>query len=203
MAKVDLARRAEIGREKRAKTRALIVDAGAMLLADRPPEALTVDTVVEAAGVAKGTFYYHFQSIGELAAAVGVVLGEGFDEILTPARLELRDPVERLAFAFTKFMEKGTSDPAWARLVVQSAQSPTEFGRGVRENLKTDLAEAIAQGRLTVSDVELAVDIVMGIWLQVTRSYLERGPRPDLTRQALDAVLRALGAVRSESPRGA
>ena len=63
---------------------------GAMLLAERPPEAITVDAVVDAAGVAKGTFYYHFQSIDELAAAVGAKLGESFDEMLTPARLEFR-----------------------------------------------------------------------------------------------------------------
>ena len=198
MAKVDLARRAEIGREKRARTRALIVEAGAMLLAERPPEALTVDAVVEAAGVAKGTFYYHFQSISELAAAVGVMLAESFDEVMTPARLELRDPIARLAFGFKQFLEKAISDPAWARLVVQSSQSPTEFGRGVRENLKADLAEAIAHGRLTVRDVELAADIVMGIVLQVMRGILERGARHDLTREALDAMLRALGAAHPE-----
>ena len=56
MAKIDLIRRAEIGREKRAKTRALILEAGAILLAERPPEALTVDAVVEAAGVARVLF---------------------------------------------------------------------------------------------------------------------------------------------------
>ena len=66
MGKIDLARRAEIGREKRARTRAQIVEAGLVLLAERPPEALTVDAIVEAAGVAKGTFYYHFQSVEEL-----------------------------------------------------------------------------------------------------------------------------------------
>ena len=65
----------------------------------------------------------------------------------------------------------------------------------IRENLKADLAEAIAQGRLAVRDVELAADIVIGIWLQVTRGTLERRATPDLTRQALDAVLRALGAT--------
>lgn len=196
MAKVDLARRAEIGREKRARTRAQILEAGAMLLADRPPEALTVDAIVEAAGVAKGTFYYHFQSISELAAAVGSMLGESFNEILTPARQELQDPIARLEFAFAGFLKKGISDPAWARLVVQSAQSPTKFGRGVRDHLKADLAEAIARGRLTVSDVDLAADIVIGIWLQITRGMLERGADRDLTRDALDAVLRAIGATK-------
>jgi AcrR family transcriptional regulator len=195
MAKVDLARRAEIGRERRAKTRAQLVDAGAMLLAERPPDAITVDAVVDAAGVAKGTFYYHFQSIEELAAAVGARLGESFDELLTPARLEFTDPVERLSFGFRQFLERAISDADWARLVVQSAQSATEFGLGVRANLKADLSEAIALDRLSVRDPELAADIVMGIWLQVTRGILERGAQPELTRHAVEAVLRALGAL--------
>jgi len=201
MAKIDLARRAEIGRERRARTRAQIVEAAATLLAERPPEALTVDAIVEAAGVAKGTFYYHFQSINELVAAVGAKLGESLDELLTPARIELHDPIERLSFAFTQFLERAISDTDWARLVVQSIQAPAEFGRGIRANLKADIAEAIGQGRVTVRDVELAADIVIGIWLQITRGLLERGARPELTRQALEAVLRALGGADRPSRR--
>ena len=193
MAKVDLERRAQIGREKRARTRAQIVEAGATLLAERPAGALTVDAVVEAASVAKGTFYYHFQSIGELAAAVGAGLSQSFDELLTPARLERRDPIERLSFAFMKFLEKASADTDWARLVIQSSQSPIEFGVAVRANLKADIGEAIAQGRVSVRDVELAADIAIGIWLEVTRGIIERGPRPGTTIQALDATLRALG----------
>jgi AcrR family transcriptional regulator len=195
MAKIDPARRAEIGREKRARTRARIVEAGVTLLAERRSEAVTVDAVVAAAGVAKGTFYYHFQSISELAAAVGAKLGESFDGLLTPARLELRDPIERLSFASTQFLERAISDTGWARLVIQSLQSPAEFCPGVRANLKADITEAIGQGRVSVRDVELAADIVISIWLQVAHGILERGARPELTSQALEAVLRAL-AVR-------
>src|SRR6476469_7965217 len=142
MARIDLARRAEIGREKRARTRAQILEAGAMLLAERPPEALTVDAVVEASGIAKGTFYYHFQSMEELAAAVGEKLGESLDELLAPARLGLRDPIARISFAFSQFLEKAIADPVWARLVVQSAQAPTDFAQSVRAHLKADLNQA-------------------------------------------------------------
>ncbi|TPI77694.1 MULTISPECIES: TetR/AcrR family transcriptional regulator [unclassified Mesorhizobium] len=198
MAKVDLARRAEIGREKREKTRALILDAGTMLMAERPREAVTIDAVVEAAGVAKGTFYYHFQSIDELAAAVGEKLGESFDAVLGDARRALEDPLKRLSFAFTKFLEKAISDANWARLVVQSSQSRGEYARGVRTNLKADIAQAIVQERVSIRDAELAVDIVMGIWLQVTRGILDRGTRPEVTQQTVESVLRALGASRSD-----
>ena len=202
MAKIDLARRAEIGREKRARTRVQIVDAGLILLAERPPEALTVDAIVESAGVAKGTFYYHFQSVEELVAAAGAKLADTFDELLGRSRLDQPDPIERMSFAFTKFLEKAISDPVWARLVVRSAQAPAGLGEGIRENLKVDLAEAIAEGRLAIGDVELAADIVVGIWLQVTRGTLERRAAPDLTRQALHAALRALGVLRRAGAAG-
>ena len=77
----------------------------------------------------------------------------------------------------------------------EAPKSRLALDPGVREHLKADLAEAIAQGRLAIQDVELAADIVIGIGLQVTRGSLElHTPAPDLTRQALDAVLRALGA---------
>jgi AcrR family transcriptional regulator len=193
MGKIDLARRAEIGREKRARTRSQIVEAGLVLLAERPPEALTVDAIVEAAGVAKGTFYYHFQSVEELVAAVGASLADTFDELLAPSRLGEPDPVERMSLAFTKFLEKAINEPLWGRLVVRSAQVPAAIG-GIREHLEADLAEAIAQGRLAIHDAQLAADIVIGIWLQVTRGSIERRAAPDLTREALAAVLRALGA---------
>ena len=199
MAKIDLARRAEIGREKRARTRMQIVDAGLILFAERPPEALTVDAIVESAGVAKGTFYYHFQSVDELVAAVGAKLADTFDELLARSRLDQPDPIERMSFAFTKFLEKAISDPVWARLVVRSAQVPAGL---VRENLKADLAEAIAEGRLAIEDVELAADIVVGIWLQVARGTLERRAAPDLTREALHAALRALGVPRGTGASG-
>jgi AcrR family transcriptional regulator len=195
MAKIDLARRAEIGRERRAKTRSQIVEAGAALFAERPVAAVTVDRVVEAAGVAKGTFYYHFQSMEELAAAVGAKLADSFDELLTPAMRDIRDPVARLSFAFTKFLQKAFSDPAWARLVVQSSYSPDEFGLGMRGHLKADIAEAIANGRVSVKNVEVAADIVIGIWLQIARGSLERRPTANLADDALAAVLRALGAT--------
>ena len=72
MAKIDLARRAEIGNERRERTRAKILKAGATLLAEGT--APTIDSVAVAAGLAKGTFYYHFGNADELIAAVNAQL---------------------------------------------------------------------------------------------------------------------------------
>ena len=44
------------------RTRHALLAAGHQLLADRSIDALAVDDIVQAAGVAKGTFYIHFES---------------------------------------------------------------------------------------------------------------------------------------------
>ena len=200
MAKIDLARRAKIGRDRRERTRAQIVKAGATLLAEGA--ALTLDAVAEAAGLAKGTFYYHFGNVEELIAAVNVQLERSFDEVLTPPQSGLGNPVARLSFAFAQSLEKAVSDTPWARLVVQALQKPNEFGRGVRDKLTADIAEAMTLGQMTVLDPELATDIFVGIWLQVTRGTFERAPTPDLTCKALEAALRALGSAPPEGLSG-
>lgn len=196
MVKIDLARRAEIGRERRARTRAQILEAAAKLLAEQPVAAITVDSVVAAAGVAKGTFYYHFQSMDDLAAAVGAELAASLDELLAPILRDIQDPVERLSFAFVKFLERAIADPVWTRLVLQGAQSPAPLFPAIRVHLMADVIQAIAAGRISVGDAELAADIVMGIWFQVARSTLERRPAANLADEALAAVRRALGVER-------
>ena len=90
-------------------------------------------------------------------------------------------------------LDKAIADPAWARLVVQSSQSPAVFGHGIRAHLKADVAEAIAEGRVSIADPDLAADIVIGIWLQIARGTLDRRPAANLTDEALAALLRALG----------
>ena len=195
MANIDLVRRAEIGLKRRQQTRSQILAAGEKLLSERPT-AVTVDNVVSAAGVAKGTFYYHFQNMDDLVAAVGGKLAESFDEVLAPAMHTIRSPISRLSFAFKKFLDRAIADPTWTRLVVQSSQSPATFGHGIRTHLRADLAQAIAEGRVRLRDEELAADVVNGLWYQIARGTLERPPAANLTDEALAALLRALAVSR-------
>ena len=71
MARVDLARRAQIGRDRRARTRAELIRAARTLYAGRTFNSVTVDDVVIAAGVAKGTFYVHFDGLDDLQSMTG------------------------------------------------------------------------------------------------------------------------------------
>ena len=118
--------------------------------------------------------------------------------MLALARTEVGDPIARLSYAFKQFLEKAFSVTGWARLDVQTSETRNEVSRSIRDNLKTEIGEAITQGRVTMQDLELAADILVGIWLQVTRGILERVAPPELSSQALEAALRAIGSAQPE-----
>ena len=198
MARVNRVRRAEIGREKRGRTRAQLIEAAKTLLTERSIEAVTVDEVVTAAAVAKGTFYYHFKDLDELASAVARELTRGFDALIQPRRLALSDPLERIAGGLMAFLDKAIEDPDWGRLVL-NGPAPPERGRAVRDNLIADLTAARQLGNLGLDDVELAADLAIGIWREVTRAIVEDRLAMGGVDMACAAMLRALGLTRSQA----
>jgi len=199
MARIDLARRAEIGRDKRAKTRAQLVMAARALYAVRAIDAVTVDDLVAEAQVAKGTFYVHFASLTELQAVVADELARELDELLQGRRLLTADPVLRVARGCEAFVAQAIAHPAWAALVSRGAGSLPGFAAAARTRLLEDLEEAAASHRLGAVPPELAAEFAFGIVLQAIRSAssgrLRAGDEPAITA----GVLRAIGLAAAEA----
>jgi AcrR family transcriptional regulator len=194
MAKVDPERRAQIGQEKRAKTRALLISAANSLFARRAVESVTVDDVVEEAQVAKGTFYVHFDDLNALTAAVADELVRTFDELLQPQRLSMPDPLMRIAFACNGFFEKALEDPSWAAVVARMAWSFPTVGRVARSRLLEDLKLALKEAPQQDSSLELNLEVVLGILLQVLAAIGQRRLSSRDRQAAVGSILRAIGA---------
>ena len=193
MANINPIRRAEIGREKRARTRAQLVAAANALFANQAPESVTIDDVVRKAGVAKGTFYVHFDGLEALTAAVADELVQTFDELLQPSRLSINDPVLRIAFGCSSFINKALSDPRWAALVSRMAAAAPKGGELARRRLFEDLQQFTKGLPGDGGSPELNLEIVVGIMLQLMRA-LGEGRLSSLDRDAaLGAILRAIG----------
>jgi AcrR family transcriptional regulator len=193
MAIIDPIRRAEIGREKRARTRAQLVAAASALFARQAVESVTVDDVIREAGVAKGTFYVHFDDLGALTAAVADALVESIDELLQPVRLSIDDPALRIAYGCSCFIDKALSDPGWAGLAARMGASVAKGGEVARRRLNEDLkqhAKRLPQGSVSV---ELSLEIVVGILLQVLGAIGEGRLSSRHREGAVAAILRAIG----------
>ena len=191
MAKVDPERRAQIGQEKRAKTRAQLISAATSLFAKRAVESVTVDDIVNEARVAKGTFYVHFDDLNALTVAVADELVRTFDELLQPQRLSMPDPLMRIAFACNGFFEK-------AAVVARMAWSFPTVGRVARSRLLEDLKLALKEVPQQDSSLELNLEVVLGIVLQVLAAIGQRRLSSRDRQAAVGSILRAIGAEEAE-----
>src|SRR5215471_15489972 len=97
MLKFDPTRRAEIGRERRAKTQAQLVEAARFLFTSRSIASITVEDVTRQARLAKGTFYSHFRRLDDLWAAVAAELVDAFADVADASRRSIADPVAAIA----------------------------------------------------------------------------------------------------------
>jgi hypothetical protein len=118
---------------------------------------------------------------------------------LQPFRLQLADPIERIAAGCAAFISEALRHPAWGGLVARGAWALPSVGGAARANLSEDLRQAAASGRLETMSVELSLDIVIGVVLQVIRSAGERRLRASDAPQAVAAILRAIGVAPEEA----
>lgn len=189
MANVNLIRRAEIGREKRVRTRAQLVEAANALFAGRAVESVTVDDVVQEAGVAKGTFYTHFDSLEALTAAVAEELVQSFDELLQPGRASIAEPALRIAFGCRAFIDKALSDSRWAAVAARMAAANPQSGEILRRHLLEDLQHLSEDP----PSAQLKLEIVVGIMLHMLR-VLGEGRLSSFDPDAIvSTILRAIG----------
>ncbi|OHV75397.1 TetR/AcrR family transcriptional regulator [Ensifer sp. LCM 4579] len=199
MAKIDPIRRAEIGREKRARTRAQLIAAAHSLFARQAVESVTVDDVVKEAGVAKGTFYIHFDSLAALTAAVADELVKSFEGLLQPEQDSLAKPALRIAFGCRSFIDKALDDPRWASVVVRLTSAAPEGREIARPRLVEDLRQLSKELPDDGMSAELKLEIVVGIMLQVFRALGEGRLCSTDRDAAIGAILRAIGLSAQET----
>ena len=172
MARVNLERRAAGGEAKRARTRAAILEAAARACYAAPPAAsVTVEAVMQAAGLAKGTFYLHFQDLAALEAELGEALIADLGERLEPARLAVGHPLTRMATAVTIMLRDLAAAPAQARLAARAVVTIPDVGQAVQARLRQDLADAQSAGLLAIGSIDLAARIVVALVEQAARDF--------------------------------
>jgi AcrR family transcriptional regulator len=184
--------RTEIGRRRRDRTRAELVEAALRVFARMGPDAPSVDDFTAEAGVARGTFYNYFDGREDLLVAVATLAAEQMEAERMRSQ-GMADPAERMACALRSYIRKAAADAAWGWVIVRIAPVAAPLGPAMRANLEKDLTDGIATGRFVVPSMEAAHDLVLGAGIMGMRTVLRGEAGATHAETVAQMVLQALG----------
>lgn len=191
--KVDAERRAEIGRERRARTRARIVAVTFDIYGRETGLHCRVEEVCEAAGITRQTFYNHFSGMEDLREALTWEVAHEFLAKVTAVLDTKADGAERTATAIRYYLERGRTDSRWAWSIVNLSASGIVFGAETYEQARLTVVGGIACGMFHVPDVRIGRDLLLGTTLSALFTQLREETGEDYPAEVARAVLIGLG----------
>jgi AcrR family transcriptional regulator len=185
---------------RRARTREALLRAGVSLFAIRPVDAVSIDEIVEAADVAKGSFYNHFPDKDSLAREIAEQVRRGVEDLVANVNRDVADPAERVARALCAFARQTIDHPqrlrAGLRLFPAGSVPDAPMNRGVR----ADIQAGLAAGRFDGVTLEVGVLMAVGVLQIAVARALERdGSAPVVSRGLAFGLLRGLGLPSDEA----
>lgn len=184
--------RTRVGRERRARTEAKIINAAMRVFAKKGPDAPIIDDFIKAAGVARGTFYNYYKSTEELLEATSKWLEDDMIESIETEIGNLKDPVKRLTTGVRLWMQKAEADPAWCAFVARVPR----IGHLAEQQLTGDLRRGLRSGMFSSPSIDVARDLVVGTIRQAMYRLTEEGARKHYDREVAQMVMQGLGLDR-------
>jgi AcrR family transcriptional regulator len=157
----------------------------------------SLDAVVAAAGVTKGSLYHHFKGKSDLFEAVFEQRAAELSEQVAAAAFRKRDPWQ-VAYAGVRAFLDGSQDPAVERIMLLDGPSVLGWDR-VREIeaeyglalIKAVLGRLMDGGEIRRHDVDVLAHLLFGA---ITEGALlvSRSPEPEAARRTVERETKRL-----------
>jgi AcrR family transcriptional regulator len=181
---------------RRARTRAALLRAGRALLAHRNVDGLSVDEIVAAADVAKGSFYNHFADKEMFAREIGAAVRRQAEAAMQRANVGIEEPALRLAQALCSFVRFAIEHPDSAQVLWRLNSGATMADAPVNRGLRDEVSQVSKSAALSDLNIETGVLLVMGAIIIAMRHVLEERvvtPPATVAARMSAGMLRALG----------
>ena len=186
---------------RRERTRKALVEAGRALFAQRPVDAVSIDEIVEAAGVAKGSFYNHFLDRDALVREVAHLARVELEGAIRRINAGIADPAARTVRGFCAAVRFAVDDPADARTLTRLFAGATSPSSPINSGLSGDITAGLVQKRFSIPTADVGVMTVIGLaQAALSRALDEGAPAAETIARQLGAVLlRGLGVDGAEA----
>lgn len=187
---------------RRLRTRAALLEAGAELLAQRPIDAIAVNDIVDAAGVAKGSFFNHFQDKDAFAAEISAEIRAQVEARVTAVNANVTDPAVRMARAMCVFVQFALSEPTRARIMLRGREWAADGEHPINAGLRADIDQGVAAGRFAARAKTAGTLYVIGLCQVLMLAVLSRRERAEcqrLTAEMLALTFTGLGLAHADA----
>ncbi|QUD90265.1 TetR/AcrR family transcriptional regulator [Phenylobacterium montanum] len=184
------------GNRQRQRTHTALLAAGQRLFAERPVEGVTIDDIVDAAEVGKGSFYNHFPDKSAFAKAIFELVQGDVEFHIYSANQEIADPPSRIARALCVVMRYALDHPDRVQTMLNLAERHTDPEAPLNAGVSDDVRRGMDLGRLGAIGIEAGVLVVLGLTMVSVQHIMSgeaSGSARDLAAAMAAAALRALG----------
>lgn len=182
---------------RRVRTRAALLRAGQRLFSERSVDGVSIDDIVAAAQVAKGSFYNHFPDKDALAQALADQARASVETTAAVAGAGVADPAERVARALCVFVRQAVEHPESSRLMLRLFHGAAVPDAPMNAGVRADIQEGLAAGRFSGIGLEAAILLAVGaVQIAVARAIEREATNTDALASDLAlGLLRGLGVA--------
>lgn len=173
--------------------RARLLGSALQLIATKGPAATSIDDIIAAAEVSRGTFYKYFPSPEALVRELAFEVAKDLVYLADPLVRERDDPAERVACGIRLVARLALHHPSAAGFLVQLGWPDTRGPNVLLDFVRRDVAAGMKLGRFRQMPMPLALNMVSGGVIGAIHCMLGNSCEPDFAEMTAAAVLRALG----------
>ncbi len=181
---------------RRARTRKALIGAGQQLFAAKSVDGVTIDDIVDAADVAKGSFYNHFEGKEGLAETIVALVQGDCEREVYAANADVTDASIRVARAVVTVIRYAIEHPDRYHAMVNLTRRRVNIHDPINDGVRHDIESGIHSGQFTKISVEAGVLAVFGL-IATAVDHLSAPQGDDaareIGRQIAFVMLRALG----------
>jgi AcrR family transcriptional regulator len=193
--------RPRVAAQRRERMRRRLFESALHLVAGKGPAATSIDDIIEAAEVSRGTFYKYFDAPQALFDTLALEVVNEIIRMAEPAVVQFDDPAQRVAAGMRLSIHLAMSNRPVAGFLVGLGWPEMGGGEVLLDFVQRDLRKGLRQQRFVDMPMRLALNVVaMTVLGSVHAMLAPRCPR-DFAEQAVAGALRALGLNAKEAAR--
>ncbi|MGO7581973.1 TetR/AcrR family transcriptional regulator [Rhizobium ruizarguesonis] len=189
--KISPERRAQIGVEKRARTRATILSAAFHLLGRPNGRSTRIEEVCGIALISRGTFYNYFSDIDELFEVLTYEMSHEFNVAVQELMRTFPICAMRVALAIRYYLHRARQDHSWGWAMVNLSSVGPIFGSDTFKYATASVQEGIESGEFKLQSVTIGRDMMIGTVLASMTTLLRQEQEHDHPEKVVRQILSA------------